>query len=169
MKSACLAEYRHLSNKGAWAFMNTTALRLGLFLAMIGFSSPRLCANVNITSPTGGNNISADKALNSSASDSTATLPPAAAVAGGTTNLKASFNATGNCLKPSRAFFLSLPDLVHFLRLTAEVSILRLTAGSLKAVHFCLIWCNPAVNRRKPQTSFGPIPAINGRKSQSSK
>ncbi|HXJ72226.1 MAG TPA: hypothetical protein VNM37_05220, partial [Candidatus Dormibacteraeota bacterium] len=45
--------------------MNTTALRLGLFLGMIGFSSPRLCANVNITSPTGGNNISADKALNS--------------------------------------------------------------------------------------------------------
>src|SRR2546427_7654236 len=45
--------------------MNKTALRLGLFLGLMAFSSPQLLANVVITSPTGGNNISADKALNS--------------------------------------------------------------------------------------------------------
>src|SRR5213593_5282514 len=41
------------------------ALRLGLFLGLMAFSSPQLLANVVITSPTGGNNIPADKALNS--------------------------------------------------------------------------------------------------------
>src|SRR6266567_6882925 len=45
--------------------MNKTALRLGLFLGLMAFSSPQLLANVVITSPTGGNNIPADKALNS--------------------------------------------------------------------------------------------------------
>src|SRR5437016_8425810 len=45
--------------------MKNTALRLGLFLGLMAFSSPQLLANVVITSPTGGNNISADKALNS--------------------------------------------------------------------------------------------------------
>ena len=82
--------------RGAYAIRNTTALRLGPVLGLIGFSSSRLWADVNITSPTGGNNISADKALNLSSSDLTATLPPAAALAGGTTNLTVSFNATGN-------------------------------------------------------------------------
>src|SRR2546422_10809992 len=45
--------------------MKKTALRLCLFLGLIAFSSPQLRANVIITSPTGGNNIPADKALNS--------------------------------------------------------------------------------------------------------
>src|SRR5437867_5305648 len=45
--------------------MKKTALRLCLFLGLIAFSSPQLLANVVITSPTGGNNIPADKALNS--------------------------------------------------------------------------------------------------------
>src|SRR5438445_450248 len=45
--------------------MKKTALRLGLFLGLMAFSTPQLLANVVITSPTGGNNIPADKALNS--------------------------------------------------------------------------------------------------------
>src|SRR6266705_2999632 len=45
--------------------MNKTALRLGLVLGLIAFNSTQLLANVVITSPTGGNNILADKALNS--------------------------------------------------------------------------------------------------------
>src|SRR6266566_816103 len=44
---------------------NKTALRLGLVLGLIAFNSTQLLANVVITSPTGGNNIPADKALNS--------------------------------------------------------------------------------------------------------
>src|SRR5436309_7728961 len=45
--------------------MKKTALRLCLSLGLIAFSLPQLRANVVITSPTGGNNIPADKALNS--------------------------------------------------------------------------------------------------------
>ncbi len=45
--------------------MKTTALRLGLVLGFLMFGSPQLRAAVTVTSPTGGNNISADKALNS--------------------------------------------------------------------------------------------------------
>jgi len=45
--------------------MNTTALRLGLAIGFLASSSAQLWANVGITSPTGGNNVSADKALNS--------------------------------------------------------------------------------------------------------
>src|SRR3989441_3045162 len=45
--------------------MKKTALRLGLFLGLMAFSPPQPRANVVITSPTGGNNIPADKALNS--------------------------------------------------------------------------------------------------------
>src|SRR2546426_957613 len=45
--------------------MNKTALRLGLVLGLIAFNSTQLLANVVITLPTGGNNIPADKALNS--------------------------------------------------------------------------------------------------------
>src|SRR6266498_3053619 len=45
--------------------MNKTALRLCLLLGLIAFSLPRLLANVAVTSPTGGNNMPADKALNS--------------------------------------------------------------------------------------------------------
>src|SRR2546426_3793828 len=45
--------------------MNKTAIRLGLVLGLIAFNSTQLLANVVITSPTGGNNIPADKALNS--------------------------------------------------------------------------------------------------------
>src|SRR5580765_1836295 len=46
-------------------FMNKTTLRLGLVMGLIAFSSTQLLANVVITSPTGGNNLPADKALNS--------------------------------------------------------------------------------------------------------
>src|SRR2546425_11605471 len=45
--------------------MKKTALRLSLFLGLMAFSPPQPRANVVITSPTGGNNIPADKALNS--------------------------------------------------------------------------------------------------------
>src|SRR5213593_3242684 len=45
--------------------MNKPTLRLGLVLGLIAFNSTQLLANVVITSPTGGNNIPADKALNS--------------------------------------------------------------------------------------------------------
>src|SRR5437867_8430412 len=45
--------------------MNKPTLRLGLVLGLIAFNSAQLLANVVITSPTGGNNMSADKALNS--------------------------------------------------------------------------------------------------------
>src|SRR6267378_7501321 len=45
--------------------MKKTALRLCLVLGLIAFSSLQLLANVAITSPTGGNNLPADKALNS--------------------------------------------------------------------------------------------------------
>ena len=41
------------------------AFRLGLVLGLLVFNSAQLWANVIITSPTGGNNVSADKALNS--------------------------------------------------------------------------------------------------------
>src|ERR1041385_7050959 len=54
-----------LSDNSALPFMKKTALRLSLFLGLMAFSSPQLLANVVITSPTGGNNISADKAMNS--------------------------------------------------------------------------------------------------------
>src|SRR5436190_22439126 len=45
--------------------MKTTTRRLGLFIGLIACHSSIILANVTITSPTGGNNISADKALNS--------------------------------------------------------------------------------------------------------
>ncbi len=45
--------------------MKKTALRLCLFLGLIAFNSAQLLANVVITSPTDGNNMPADKALNS--------------------------------------------------------------------------------------------------------
>src|SRR5881397_2161643 len=45
--------------------MKKTALRLCLFLGLMAFSSSQLLADVIITLPTGGNNIPADKALNS--------------------------------------------------------------------------------------------------------
>src|SRR3954470_6323321 len=45
--------------------MRTTIFRLGLLLGWIAFGPVQLRANVTITSPTGGNNISADKAFNS--------------------------------------------------------------------------------------------------------
>ena len=40
-------------------------LRLGLVLGLLAFHSPQMRAAVVITTPTGGNNVSADKALNS--------------------------------------------------------------------------------------------------------
>src|SRR6266487_3897275 len=40
-------------------------LRLGVVLGVIAFHSPQMWADVLITSPAGGNNVSADKALNS--------------------------------------------------------------------------------------------------------
>src|SRR5439155_26790596 len=54
-----------LVDNSRFPIMNKTALRLGLFLGLMAFSTPHLLANVVITSPTGGNNIPADKALNS--------------------------------------------------------------------------------------------------------
>src|SRR5262245_56049033 len=45
--------------------MKKTALPFGLILGLIAASAPHLWADVIITQPTGGNNVSADKALNS--------------------------------------------------------------------------------------------------------
>jgi hypothetical protein len=45
--------------------MKTAVIRLGLILGLAAFNSQRLWADVTITEPSGGNNISADKALNS--------------------------------------------------------------------------------------------------------
>ena len=42
-----------------------TAFRIGLVLGLIAFGSAQLRADVTITSPVGGNNLPADKALNS--------------------------------------------------------------------------------------------------------
>src|SRR5438034_6570750 len=54
-----------LVDNSRFPIMHKTARRLGLFLGLMAFSTPQLLANVVITSPTGGNNIPADKALNS--------------------------------------------------------------------------------------------------------
>ncbi len=53
------------SSEAARAIMKTNALRLGLVLGLLALNSTNLRANVVITSPTGGNNVSTDKALNS--------------------------------------------------------------------------------------------------------
>src|ERR1043166_64648 len=45
--------------------MKTATIRLSVILGLVAFNSPRVWANVIISSPTGGNNVSADKALNS--------------------------------------------------------------------------------------------------------
>ena len=45
--------------------MITTSFRLGLVLGLIAFGSAQMQADVTITSPSEGNNIVADKALNS--------------------------------------------------------------------------------------------------------
>src|SRR4030095_2912523 len=45
--------------------MKARALRLSLALLLMAGCTSQLLADVNITSPTGGNNLSADKALNS--------------------------------------------------------------------------------------------------------
>src|SRR5256712_2780446 len=54
-----------LLDNSALPIMKKTALRLGLVLGLIAFSSPQLLATVVITLPTGGINVPADKALNS--------------------------------------------------------------------------------------------------------
>src|SRR5215472_4951611 len=43
----------------------TATIRLSLILGLVAFDSPRTWADVTITEPTGGNNISADMAFNS--------------------------------------------------------------------------------------------------------
>src|SRR5881628_1079684 len=55
------------SGKHRWMQSTSTLfpLRLGLVLGLIALHAPQLRADVVITSPTGGNNVSADKALNS--------------------------------------------------------------------------------------------------------
>src|SRR5688572_763393 len=45
--------------------MKARALELSLALLLISACTPHLLAAVTVTSPTGGNNMSADKALNS--------------------------------------------------------------------------------------------------------
>src|SRR2546425_547190 len=54
-----------LLDNSALPIMKKTTLRLGLVLGLIAFNTPRLLASVTTTSPIGGNNVSADKALNS--------------------------------------------------------------------------------------------------------
>src|SRR5438552_8690782 len=54
-----------LLDNSPFPIMNKTAIRLGLVLGLIAFNSTQLLANVVITSPSGGNNVPADKALNS--------------------------------------------------------------------------------------------------------
>src|SRR6266699_1625700 len=81
--------------------MNKTAIRLGLVLGLIAFSSPQLLANVVITLPTGGNNIPADKALNSTNGAAFTTLGNIVITEGVNTDFA---NGTGQTL------ILTLPD-----------------------------------------------------------
>src|SRR5881397_2489924 len=48
-----------------WRHVQQSTFWLSLGLGLIAFHSPQLRADVVITSPSGGNNVSADKALNS--------------------------------------------------------------------------------------------------------
>src|SRR5262245_30270033 len=45
--------------------MKSATIRVSLILGLVAFNSPRVLGNVTITPPNGGNNILADKALNS--------------------------------------------------------------------------------------------------------
>ena len=65
MVSTSFAKFRPSENKCLYANMKMKAFCIGLILGLMAFSAPQLWANVTITSPTGGNNVSADKALNS--------------------------------------------------------------------------------------------------------
>src|SRR5262245_44587072 len=64
MNKADLVALGRNRNRCAYTSMKATALR-ALVLWTLACSPPTLLANVTITSPTGGNNLSADKALNS--------------------------------------------------------------------------------------------------------
>jgi hypothetical protein len=65
MKASCLELVGPRLKKVSNAIMKTATIRLGLILGLIAFGSSQSRANVAITSPAGGNNIPADKALNS--------------------------------------------------------------------------------------------------------
>src|SRR5688572_13823358 len=52
-------------DNAAFSMRKISAIRLGLVWGLIALSSAQLLANVVITSPTGGNNLPADKAMNS--------------------------------------------------------------------------------------------------------
>src|SRR5437899_4267654 len=65
MKALYLALIGPPVKKVSHRTMKTATIRLSLILGLVAFNSPRAWANVVITSPTGGNNVSADKALNS--------------------------------------------------------------------------------------------------------
>src|SRR5215472_12105237 len=65
MKVPYLALIGPRVKKALHGTMKTATIRLSLILGLVAVNSPRTWANVTITSPSGGNNISADKALNS--------------------------------------------------------------------------------------------------------
>src|SRR5262245_13484398 len=65
MKVPCLLLSSPRFKKVSHETMKISTIRLGLILGLVACNAPRVWANVTITSPTGGNNVSADKALNS--------------------------------------------------------------------------------------------------------
>src|SRR5881628_1079685 len=82
------------SGKHRWMQSTSTLfpLRLGLVLGLIALHAPQLRADVVITSPSGGNNVSADKALNSTNGAAFTALGSIVITEGASTDL-----ALGNC------------------------------------------------------------------------
>src|SRR5690348_11910061 len=65
MKAPCLILVSPRLRKVSHGTLKNATIRLSLILGLLAFTPSTLHANVIITSPTGGSNISADKALNS--------------------------------------------------------------------------------------------------------
>ena len=65
MKATCLQLAGPRFKKASNGTMKTATIRLGLILGLIAIHTQTIRASVAITSATGGNNVPADKALNS--------------------------------------------------------------------------------------------------------
>src|SRR5215472_4904346 len=65
MKARCLVLFSPQLKKVSHGTMKISTIRLGLVLGMLASNPARLLADVTITSPTGGVNVSADYAVNS--------------------------------------------------------------------------------------------------------
>src|SRR5262249_20319400 len=74
--------------------MKITTIRLGLILGLVACNAPRMWANVTITSPTGGNNLSAGRARNSTIGAAFTTLGSIVITEVATTDFAAGNNQT---------------------------------------------------------------------------